>query len=105
MLEKAGPMRGGDRQANRPVPCQITQFHQLRNADQDRKLDDRRCSEREITILREDETAVFCTQEFRVHGAWKCDCRKAPLKRFLDGKVLGVLLHSVLGFGVSRYTR
>jgi hypothetical protein len=105
MLEKARPMRGGDCQANRPVPRQVTQFHQLRNANQDRKLDDRRCSERKIAVLREDETAVICTQEFRVYGTWKCNCRKDPLKRFLNGKIPDVLLHSVLGFGVSRYTR
>jgi hypothetical protein len=105
MLEKTGPMRGRDCQTNRPVPRQFTQFHQLRNANQERELDDRRSSEREIAVLREDETAVFCSQELSVHGAWKCDRRKNLVKRFLKGKVLGVLPHSVSGFGRSRYTR
>src|SRR5450756_3252700 len=67
---KRQPMRGRDCQTNRPVPRQFTQFHQLRNANQERELDDRRGSEREITVLREDETAVFCAQELSVHGAW-----------------------------------
>jgi hypothetical protein len=105
VLEKAGPMRGRDGKTNRPVPRQFTQFHQLRNANQKRELDDRRSSEREIAVLREDETAVFCAQELSVHGAWKYDRCKNPLKRFLNGKVAGILLHSVSGFGRSRYTR
>jgi hypothetical protein len=97
MLEKASPMRSSYCQTNRPVPRQFTQFHQLHNADQERELDDRRGSEREIAVLREDETAVFCAQELSVHGAWKCDRRKNPSRRFLNGKVPGVLLHSVSG--------